>query len=521
MGVQEWLTNDEGESHVPTAIGIAAGFAVDVAVSGLKYSGISAPIGIGIDVVAEYYQQSSDGDFDGLDQAEMIGSFGGNVVGTGLGTAVVVGTGILAAPTAVTIAAAVAIVSGTAAALSYGGSSLMAYAHNGFKGGVSYTTIIHPDGSVTRQTQSIVAEKWVDGERVPVLHTTTIGPNGTFSTTTLIDPEHIEETMERLNSTFDYSQSTGGVLTLREKALRPLPTGILDGQFYRDPNGDGDLSEAYWTDQFGRKIGDTNYRGRTPAQEEQASENLDKLMGFLGIGGDKSGSGPGSSSSGPSKPSGSNPSSNNSNSSGVKGDKKNVNLPSVSNNSDLEKLNTTSDKSKPIILDLDGTGIDITELSQSQMFVDASSDGLLNQIAWAGAGDGVLFYDADGDGQISETREFIFTEWDPTAASDLDALKSVFDTNGDGELSGAELADLRVIVANADGTFSAQTLTQLGITPIDLKAAAILLQAFVTGCMESSICRILIGSGRFLGILQTIVTDSVVRISCRRTVSIR
>ena len=110
---------------------------------------------------------------------------------------------------------------------------------------------------------------------------------------------------------------------------------------------------------------------------------------------------------------------------------------------------------KPIILDLTGDGIDITELSQSQMFVDANNDGLLNQIAWAGAGDGVLFYDADGDGQISETREFIFTEWDPTAASDLEAMASVFDTNGDGELSGAELAEFKVMVTNADGTMVA------------------------------------------------------------------
>ena len=89
-------------------------------------------------------------------------------------------------------------------------------------------------------------------------------------------------------------------------------------------------------------------------------------------------------------------------------------------------------RSKPIILDLDGDGIEITELSRSNVFMDSGGDGLLHRTAWAGAGDGVLFFDANGDNKIGEKREYIFTEWDPTAASDLAALRSAFDTNGDG-----------------------------------------------------------------------------------------
>jgi len=89
--------------------------------------------------------------------------------------------------------------------------------------------------------------------------------------------------------------------------------------------------------------------------------------------------------------------------------------------------------------------------------------------AWAGAGDGVLFYDADGSGDISERREYVFTEWDPTATSDLEALRSVFDTNGDGRLTNADTtwSQFRVARTEPDGTLSYHTLDALGITEID------------------------------------------------------
>lgn len=95
-----------------------------------------------------------------------------------------------------------------------------------------------------------------------------------------------------------------------------------------------------------------------------------------------------------------------------------------------------------ILLNLDGQdGVEISELSRSNIFMDSGGDGLLHRTAWAGAGDGVLFYDANGDGLISEKREYIFTEWDPTATSDLEALRAVFDSNGDGKLTAAEFAN--------------------------------------------------------------------------------
>ena len=89
-------------------------------------------------------------------------------------------------------------------------------------------------------------------------------------------------------------------------------------------------------------------------------------------------------------------------------------------------------------------------------------------------GNGVLFFDADGDGTISEAREYIFTEWDPTASSDIEALRARFDSNGDGVLDASddEFASFKIMVTNADGTREAKTLTELGITSIDLNPDA-------------------------------------------------
>ncbi|MHA3915639.1 hypothetical protein [Halovulum sp. GXIMD14793] len=97
---------------------------------------------------------------------------------------------------------------------------------------------------------------------------------------------------------------------------------------------------------------------------------------------------------------------------------------------------------QPVLLDLDGDGVSITEAQNSSIYMDATGDGLKNRTAWAGAGDGVLFYDPDGKNAIVEKRQYVFTEWDPTAGSDMEALALVFDSNGDGVL--AKLALCRV-----------------------------------------------------------------------------
>lgn len=126
---------------------------------------------------------------------------------------------------------------------------------------------------------------------------------------------------------------------------------------------------------------------------------------------------------------------------------------------------------KPIIFDLDGNGIQITEVTRSHIFMDAGGDGLLHRTAWAAAGNGVLFFDPDGRNAITEKRQYVFTEWDPTANSDLEAIRAIFDSNGDGKLTAADLAfaKFKLLVTNADGSMTVKTLAELGITEIDLR----------------------------------------------------
>lgn len=119
----------------------------------------------------------------------------------------------------------------------------------------------------------------------------------------------------------------------------------------------------------------------------------------------------------------------------------------------------------PVLLDLNQNGLDIDPLFSSARFVDFSGNGFQQQTAWAGQGDGVLVLDADGDGKISRSSEFVFTEWDSSATGDLEALKHVFDTNGNGKL---DAGDARWSEFRVDVNGQLVTLGSLGITSIDL-----------------------------------------------------
>jgi hypothetical protein len=82
----------------------------------------------------------------------------------------------------------------------------------------------------------------------------------------------------------------------------------------------------------------------------------------------------------------------------------------------------------------------------------------------------VLFIDPTSSNSLTQANQYIFTDWDPTATSDMQALKDVFDTNHDGQLDAgdADFSMFKLLVTNADGTTSVETLTQAGITSINL-----------------------------------------------------
>jgi hypothetical protein len=124
----------------------------------------------------------------------------------------------------------------------------------------------------------------------------------------------------------------------------------------------------------------------------------------------------------------------------------------------------------PVALDLNGDGVQLTPVTSSNTFFDMAGDGYQHLTSWAAPGDALLAYDANNDGKIDQQNEIDFTQWDPTATSDMQALRDVFDTNHDGKLSAsdANFSQFKLIVTNADGTQTLQTLAQAGIASINL-----------------------------------------------------
>jgi len=137
-------------------------------------------------------------------------------------------------------------------------------------------------------------------------------------------------------------------------------------------------------------------------------------------------------------------------------------------------------RAPPVVLDLDGNGIDITPLSASTASFDMNGGGQRLPTAWVAGHDGLLAIDLGADGQpgpdgvIDQAKEINFTLWAPSISSDLQALREVFDTDRDGKLDpgDARWSEFRVWAdANWDGVSQPgeqKTLSDLGIASIDL-----------------------------------------------------
>ena len=128
---------------------------------------------------------------------------------------------------------------------------------------------------------------------------------------------------------------------------------------------------------------------------------------------------------------------------------------------------------KPVVLDLDGDGVELVALEDSTAFYDIHGNGFRYHLSWAAADDGILAYESDGDGQISDREEISFVDYVEGARTDLEGLRH-FDTNRDDQLTSAdaEWAKFRVWQdLNQDGVSDPgelQTLDEAGIRSISL-----------------------------------------------------
>jgi hypothetical protein len=130
----------------------------------------------------------------------------------------------------------------------------------------------------------------------------------------------------------------------------------------------------------------------------------------------------------------------------------------------------------PLILDLDGDGLEISPLSKGVLF-DANGDTIKTGTAWAASDDGMLVWDRNGNGLIDSGTELFGDETvlanGQKAANGFAALAEL-DSNADGkfDLNDAQYASLRIWRdMNQDGISQAdelQTLADSGVKSISL-----------------------------------------------------
>lgn len=129
----------------------------------------------------------------------------------------------------------------------------------------------------------------------------------------------------------------------------------------------------------------------------------------------------------------------------------------------------------PVVLDLDGDGVELTSIDESRAWFDMAGDGKLYKSGWVGADDGLLVCDENGDGKIT-LKEMAFASRTVADDTDLQALASEFDTNIDGKLDSGDtqFAKFRVWKdSNGNGETDAGEL----MTLVQAKVASVGLQS--------------------------------------------
>ena len=119
----------------------------------------------------------------------------------------------------------------------------------------------------------------------------------------------------------------------------------------------------------------------------------------------------------------------------------------------------------PVVLDLDGDGIELQSIDDSSVSSDIDNDGFVERHGWVAPDDGILGIDLDGNGVIEGAAEFAFASITSDDDTDLEALRSLYDSNGDGVFDQADTHFAQALVwqdLNSDGLSTADELSTLG-----------------------------------------------------------
>ena len=128
----------------------------------------------------------------------------------------------------------------------------------------------------------------------------------------------------------------------------------------------------------------------------------------------------------------------------------------------------------PLVIDLDGDGIETTEIATTQVYFDVDGDLFAERTGWLSGDDGFLVRDLNGNGRIDNISE-MFGGVGESGFAQLAEL----DSDGDGKITAADLrwSELKVWQDyNGDGVTDAgelKTLDELGIVTLDLGSTAI------------------------------------------------
>ena len=87
----------------------------------------------------------------------------------------------------------------------------------------------------------------------------------------------------------------------------------------------------------------------------------------------------------------------------------------------------------PLALDLNGDGLDVLSVDESNARYDVDNDGRAEHTAWVGPSDALIGYDANEDGWISGRQELVLSDYVDGAMTDLEGAW-FFDSNDDGKI---------------------------------------------------------------------------------------